>query len=302
MGLLRILDAAEGTVSVASGTIAGPGQAKRVTGQLLLYLVAFGLGIVFLIPFVWMLSTSVKPSSEVFIFPPRWIPSRFQFDNYVRALIVDLPFTQYFINTIEVTLLSLIGDVLTCSLVAFGFARLRFPGRDVLFLVLLSTLMVPYHVTMIPRYLMFRDFHWLDTYYPLIVPSYLAVSAFFVFLLRQFFLGIPLQLDRAARMDGCGTFDIYWRIVMPLARPAIVTVAVFSFIGTWNDFLTPLIYLSSDRKFLVALGLRHFVALRSGVWNELMAASIAVMVPCLVIFFVAQRAFIQGTVISGVKG
>jgi ABC-type glycerol-3-phosphate transport system permease component len=289
-------------VSVASGTIAGSGSATRVAGQILLYVIAFGLGIVFLIPFIWMLSTSVKPSSEVFIFPPRWIPSRFQFDNYVRALIVDLPFVQYFINTIEVTLLSLVGDVLSCSLVAFGFARLRFPGRDVLFLVLLSTLMVPYHVTMIPRYLMFRDFHWLDTYYPLIVPSYLAVSAFFVFLLRQFFLGIPLQLDRAARMDGCGTFDIYWRIVMPLARPAIVTVTVFSFIGTWNDFLTPLIYLSSDRKFLVALGLRHFVALRSGVWNELMAASIAVMIPCLVIFFVAQRAFIQGTVISGVKG
>jgi ABC-type glycerol-3-phosphate transport system permease component len=289
-------------VSVASGTLAGPGAAKRVVGQLGLYGIAFGLGIVFLIPFVWMLSTSVKPSSEVFIFPPKWIPSRFQFDNYVRALIVDLPFVQYFINTIEVTLLSLVGDVLSCSLVAFGFARLRFPGRDILFLILLSTLMVPYHVTMIPRYLMFRDFHWLDTYYPLIVPSYLAVSAFFVFLLRQFFLGIPLQLDRAARMDGCGTFDIYWRIVMPIARPAIVTVTVFSFIGTWNDFLTPLIYLSSDRKFLVALGLRHFVALRSGVWNELMAASIAVMIPCLVIFFVAQRAFIQGTVISGVKG
>jgi multiple sugar transport system permease protein len=217
-------------------------------------------------------------------------------------LIVDLPFVQYFINTIEVTLLSLVGDVLSCSLVAFGFARLRFPGRDVLFLILLSTLMVPYHVTMIPRYLMFRDFQWLDTYYPLIVPSYLAVSAFFIFLLRQFFLGIPLQLDRAARMDGCGTFDIYWRIVMPLARPALVTVTVLSFIGTWNDFLTPMIYLSSDRKFLVSLGLRHFVALRSGVWNELMAASIAVMIPCLIIFFVAQRAFIQGTVVSGVKG
>jgi ABC-type glycerol-3-phosphate transport system permease component len=289
-------------VSVSAPALAGPVVAKRVTGQVLLYVIAFGLAIVFLIPFVWMLSTSVKPSSEVFIFPPKWIPSRFQFENYVRALIVDLPFVQYFINTIEVTLLSLIGDVLTCSLVAFGFARLRFPGRDVLFLILLSTLMVPYHVTMIPRYLMFRDFHWLDTYYPLIVPSYLAVSAFFVFLLRQFFLGIPLQLDRAARMDGCGTFDIYWRIVMPLARPAIVTVAVFSFIGTWNDFLTPLIYITSDRKFLVALGLRHFVALRTGVWNELMAASIAVMIPCLVIFFVAQRAFIQGTVISGVKG
>jgi ABC-type glycerol-3-phosphate transport system permease component len=289
-------------VSATTPVLAGPALARRATGQVLLYVIAFGLAIVFLIPFVWMLSTSVKPSSEVFIFPPKWIPSQFQFQNYVRALIVDLPFVQYFINTIEVTLLSLIGDVLTCSLVAFGFARLRFPGRDVLFLILLSTLMVPYHVTMIPRYLMFRDFHWLDTYYPLIVPSYLAVSAFFVFLLRQFFLGIPLQLDRAARMDGCGTFDIYWRIVMPLARPAIVTVAVFSFIGTWNDFLTPLIYITSDRKFLVALGLRHFVALRTGVWNELMAASIAVMIPCLVIFFVAQRAFIQGTVISGVKG
>jgi ABC-type glycerol-3-phosphate transport system permease component len=289
-------------MSLATRAIDGPGLAKRSLQKSVLYVLAYGLGIVFLIPFIWMLSTSVKPSSEVFIFPPKWIPSVFQFDNYRRALIVDLPFVQYFINTIEVTLLSLIGDVLSCSLVAFGFARLRFPGRDTLFLILLSTLMVPYHVTMIPRYLMFRDFHWLDTYYPLIVPSYLAVSAFFIFLLRQFFLGIPLQLDRAARMDGCGTFDIYWRIVMPLARPALVTVTVLSFIGTWNDFLTPMIYLSSDKKFLVSLGLRHFVALRSGVWNELMAASIAVMIPCLIIFFVAQRAFIQGTVVSGVKG
>ncbi len=289
-------------MSAATSGMAGPGLTTRVIGKLLLYLLAFGLAVVFLVPFIWMLSTSVKPSSEVFIFPPRWIPSHFQFENYVKALIIDLPFVQYFINTIEVTLLSLIGDVLTCSLVAFGFARLRFPGRDVLFIILLSTLMVPYQVTMIPRYLMFRDFGWLDSYYPLIVPSYLAVSAFFIFLLRQFFLGIPLQLDRAARMDGCSTFDIYWRIVMPLARPAVITVAVFSFIGTWNDFLTPLIYITSDRKFLVALGLRHFVALRTGVWNELMAASIAVMIPCLIIFFFAQRAFIQGTVISGVKG
>ena len=289
-------------MSAATPSIAGPSLAVRSLGKILIYVLAFGLAIIFLIPFIWMLSTSVKPSSEVFIFPPRWIPSKFQFTNYYRALITDLPFVQYFINTIEVTLLSLVGDVLTCSLVAFGFARLRFPGRDVLFIILLSTLMVPYHVTMIPRYLMFRDFAWLDTYYPLIVPSYLAVSAFFIFLLRQFFMGIPLQLDRAARMDGCSTFDIYWRIVMPLARPAVITVAVFSFIGTWNDFLTPLIYLSSDRKFLVAQGLRHFVALRTGVWNELMAASIAVMIPCLIIFFVAQRAFIQGTVISGVKG
>lgn len=277
-------------------------RARFVVGKTLLYAFAVGGGIVFIIPFIWMLSTSLKPSAEVFIFPPEWIPSQFQFQNYVQALIIDLPFPMYFANTIQVTFLAVVGDVISCSLVAFGFARLRFPGRDVLFLILLSTLMLPYHVTMIPRYLIFRDFGWLDTWYPLWVPDFLGISAFYVFLLRQFFLGIPLQLDRAARMDGCGTFGIYWRIVLPLAKPALITVAVFSMIGNWNDFLTPLIYVTSDPKFTVALALRHFLALRTAVWNELMAASIVVMLPCLIIFFLAQQAFIQGTVITGVKG
>jgi multiple sugar transport system permease protein len=275
---------------------------KIFAGKLLLYLVAVGGGVIFLIPFVWMLSTSVKPSSEVFIFPPEWIPTHFQFQNYLQALIIDLPFPLYFWNSLRVTSLALIGDVISCSLVAFGFARLRFPGREILFIILLSTLMVPYQVIMVPRYLLFRDFGWLNTWYPLWVPDFLGISAFYVFLLRQFFLGIPLQLDRSARMDGCGTFGIYWRIVLPLSKPALVTVAVFSFINNWNDFLTPLIYVTSDRKFTVALALRHFLSLRTAVWNELMAASIAVMLPCLIIFFIAQQAFIQGTVISGVKG
>jgi len=205
-----------------------------------------------------------------------------------------------------VTGLSLIGEVITCSLVAYGFSHFRFPGRGPLFLVVLSTLMVPWQVTMIPRYLLFKELRWLNTLRPLWVPSFFATSAFNVFLLRQFFLTLPKELMDAARVDGAGVLRIYKDIILPLSIPALVTVAIFVFLSRWNDFMGPLIYLHSTEKFTLSLGLRYFQAMPFEMQEPkehlLMAASLMVTFPCVILFFVAQRYFIEGVVMTGLKG
>jgi len=194
------------------------------------------------------------------------------------------------------------GQLLSASLVAFGFARLRFPGRDWLFLVLLSTIMIPYHVTLIPTFVLFRMLNWLDTYIPLILPYWLGGGAFYVFLLRQFYMRLPLELDDAARIDGASTLGIYWRVVLPQARPALGVVAVFTFLGHWNDFFNPLIYLNTTDKYTLALGINLFRGYQTTQWNLLMAASVMVTAPCILLYAFAQRFFIQGIVFTGLKG
>ncbi len=254
-----------------------------------------------LLPFLWLVSTSLKEQRQIFVYPPQWIPNPIRWQNYPEAL-TSLPFARYTLNTLLITSLTMIGVLLTSSLCAYGFARLRFPGRDLIFMVLLSTLMLPYAVIMIPQYIMFKYLGWIDTYLPLVVPFWFGGGIFNIFLLRQFFRTIPADLTEAARIDGASELRIYWQIILPLAGPALAVVAIFTFINSWNDFLGPLIYLSSQSKYTMALGLASFKGLYATQWHYLMAASTVMVIPIIVLFFLAQRYFVQGIVMTGTKG
>lgn len=290
-------------VSTASGAVALLGRrSARHTAQLGISTFIMTIGaIVVLVPFAWMLSTSVKSNGEVFLVPVRWIPSHIILSTYVQAT-QTVPFLIYAVNSAHITLLVVLGTVGSSSLVAFAFARLRARGRDLLFLVLLSTMMLPAEVILVPTYLIFKGLGWLDTYNPLIVPTYFA-DAFSVFLLRQFYMTIPLELDDAAKIDGSGYTGIYWRIILPLSKPALATVAIFAFFNSWNAFEGPLIYLNTMTKYTIPVGLNFFLTEHGSTpWNQMMAASVMAMIPCLVVFFFAQRTFIQGAVLTGLKG
>lgn len=266
-------------------------------GTLLVYLGA----LVFVFPLIWMIDTSLKTIGNVALFPPQWIPDPFVPRNYVDAL-TFMPFAAYFKNTALFTLATVVGDTLSAAFVGYGFAKLRAPGREALFLLVLATLMVPFPATMIPQYLLFRDLGWLDTYAPLIVPAFFG-GAFNVFLMRQYYLGIPNDLLEAAKIDGSGYFRIFSQIMFPLARPAVTAVAVLSFMHHWNDFLGPLIYLNSEELYTVSMALANFTATYGSTpWNLLMAASTIAVLPCVLLYFFAQRYFMQGIVVSGVKG
>jgi multiple sugar transport system permease protein len=270
--------------------------------SVLLFLLACAGAALTLVPFYLMLVMSLKTGAEI-AHNPWALPGVPRWDNYVRAWTIEgtgVTFAVFFKNTLTIALLTTLGTTLSSSLVAFGFARLRFPGRDRLFVLLLATMMLPGIVTMIPSYIGFRYLHWIDTLYPLVVPAYFA-GAFNVFLLRQFFLTLPRELDEAARIDGATYFQVYWRVLLPLTKPALVTVALFSFIGHWKDLMGPLIYLNSTEKQTLELGLRTFQTIRGTEWNLLMAGSVIVLVPLLVLFFLGQRYFIQGIVTSGLK-
>ena len=265
------------------------------------YLLCTAGSIVFLLPFLWMVSTSLKGDSSVFVFPPQWIPKEFLWSNFKDAW-TTLPFTQFLINTCTITLGAIIGAALSSTLVAYGFARIPFAGNRFWFVILISTMMLPSQVTMIPTFLIFKWLRWLDSFKPLIVPAFFGGGAFFVFLLRQFFMSIPTELDEAAYMDGCTKLGIYWRIILPLSKPALATVVVFSFIGNWNDFLGPLIYLNSETNYTLAIGLSLFQTWHSTSYQLLMAASLLVLLPVIIIFFFAQRYFIEGITLTGIKG
>ena len=264
------------------------------------------LGAVLLIPFLWMVSTSLKPITQVYKFPPIWIPNPPRWINYREALLDLLPFPLFFRNSLFVTILSVVGAVLTSSMVAFAFARLRWPGRDYAFLLVLATMMLPFYSTVVPVFVVFQRLHWIDTYKPLIIPSWGGGGAFFIFLMRQFFMTIPLDLDDAGRIDGCSSFRVWWSVIMPLAKPAIATVGIYNFMGQWNDFFRPLIFVNSLQKYTLALGLNAFRSSQStGLLTNyawLMAASVVALAPCLLLFFLAQKAFIQGVVMSGLRG
>lgn len=269
--------------------------------KVLSFLVLVVGAITMLVPFVWMVDSSLKSPGEIFLYPPRWIPHELLWSNYTDALNA-LPFGQWYFNTIYITVVSSIGQVLSASLVGFAFARLRAPGRDVLFVALISTMLLPEQVTMVPVFLIFRWLGWIDTWNPLIVPAWLGGGAFFIFLCRQFFMTIPLELDDAAKIDGCGTMRIFWQIILPLSKPVLAAVIVFSVVGRWNEFLYPVIYLDSQEKYVVSIGLRLFQDLNTTSWNWLMAVSVVTMLPCLVIFFFAQKLFVQGIATTGIKG
>lgn len=272
--------------------------------QILVYLVILFGAILILIPFFWMVSASLKNLEQIFVYPPVWIPNPVRWDNYPEALTTKLhPFIpRYFANTLYITLASVVGEATSASLVGFGFARLRFPGRRWLFFIVLGTMAVPFYVTMIPQFMLFRNLGWLNTFYPLIVPAFFATNGFFIFLFRQFFLRISPELFDAARIDGNSIWGIFIRIVIPLSKPVFAVVCILGFTSHWNDFLAPLLYLSRANLHTVSIGLALFRGTQGIQWNHLMAASTAVMLPTLSLFFIFQRAFIQGVVITGVKG
>lgn len=286
--------------SAASGALIGKRVRQNIQLAVSTILIVVGAFAV-LVPFAWMVSTSVKPDGEVFLIPIRWIPHQLQLSNYAAATSA-FPFWIFAVNSVHVTLLVVLGSVGSSSLVAYAFARLRARGRDILFIILLSSLMLPAEVTLVSTYLIFKFLGWVDSYSPLIVPAYFG-SAFYIFLLRQFYMTLPVELDDAAKIDGCGYFGIYARIILPLSKPALATVAIFSFFDTWNSFQAPLIYLNTMEKYTLPVGLTFFHDQYMGTpWNQMMAASLLVMLPCLVVFFFAQRTFIQGAVLTGLKG
>jgi len=258
-------------------------------------------GIIFILPFCYMISTSLKTTAQTFAFPPKWIPKPIVWRNYIEAWTGYAPFTLYLKNTVIITGSCVIGALLSNSLVAFSFARLRWPGRDLWFIVLLATLMLPYQITLIPVFIIFSKLNWINTFKPLIIPYYFG-NPFLIFLLRQFFLTIPTELDDAAKIDGCSTLDIFGRIILPLSKPGLAMVAIFSFIWNWNDFLAPLIYLNKENKFTIALGMLQFQSEYDVYWNHIMAISTLVMLPCIVIFFLSQKLFIKGITLGGIKG
>lgn len=255
--------------------------------------------ILMFIPLAWTLSTSLKTPGEVYLFPPTWIPNDIRWDNYRKA-VTTIPFFLYLWNTSFITFLSIVGKVASITLVAFSFSRLRWWGRDFVFLIMLSTMMLPPHITLIPQFILFKWLGWIDTFLPLIVPTFFG-GPWLTFLVRQYLMTLPRELDDAARIDGCSSFGVYWRIIMPLAKPAVLIIVIFVFNGTWNEFLLPLIYLQSADNFTLALGLRMFQGEASTSWNLLMAASLLTMLPVIILFFVSQRYFIQGIVFTGVK-
>ncbi len=274
---------------------------KKIVSKMILYIVIVFGGFILISPFLWMLSTALKTNTQTFAFPPRWIPSPIQWQNFIEAWTKYAPFNLFLKNTFIITVFSLIGTVLSASIVAFSFARLEWPGRNVLFMILLSTMMIPFYVTMVPIFIFFGKLGWINTFKPLIIPYWFGGSAFNIFLLRQFFMTIPRELDDAARIDGCSTFGIYWRIMLPLSKPGLTTVVIFTFIWRWNDFIQPLIYLNDYSKFTLSLGLLIFRTEFVVYWNFLMAASILVMLPCLFVFFFAQKYFIRGIALTGIK-
>ncbi len=258
--------------------------------------------LVMLYPLLWMVSSSFKPEQEIFS-DPGLLPSSVTLDNYVEGWTgLRIPFSVFFMNSFIVVIGCIVGNLLACSLAAYAFARLNFPLRNLWFVVMLGTLMLPHHVLLIPQYVLFSELGWVNTFLPLIVPKFLATDAFFIFLMVQFIRGLPAEIDEAARIDGCGWFGIYWRVIMPLTLPALATTAIFTFIWTWNDFLSPLIYLSQPDKYTVPLALRAFMDAESGSsWGQLFAMSVLSLGPIFGFFLTAQKYLVRGVATTGLK-
>jgi len=271
---------------------------KHYVLRLCIYGILIVLSVIFMLPFLWMVVTSIKGSDA--IIAGSFFPKKVEFENFKLVWKV-LPLGTFFKNTCIITAFCILGQALSASLVAFGFARIKFKGNRILFLLLISTMMVPGQVTMIPTFALFNTIGWINTFLPLIVPAFFGGGAFFIFLLRQFFMTIPKELDEAAIIDGCTTFGIYRRILLPLSKPALTTVVVFSFIFNWNDFLYPLVFLQTQDKYTIAVGLQFFKDVYASRWNLLMAASVIALLPVLTVFFSAQKYFVEGIVTTGLK-
>jgi ABC-type glycerol-3-phosphate transport system permease component len=275
---------------------------RKGLGTPVSYLILIVMSIVSIAPFLWMFTTSVKDQKEIFLFPPKWIPSVFKWHNYVEAWNAGgLNFSLMFYNTMLIVIPVTIFTVLVSSMAAYAFARIEFSGRNFLFILLLASMMIPGAVTLIPQFILFRELTWLDSFLPLIVPG-LFGNAFAIFLLRQFFLTIPGELEDAAMIDGCSRYRIWFQMFLPLSKPAVATLTVFTFQGVYNDFIGPLIYINSQDKFTVQLGLAVFNGVYQTRYDLLMAASVFTLLPNIILFLFAQCYFIEGITMSGLKG
>ena len=273
---------------------------RRQLGRVTVYLLVAGGGCLAVIPFLWMLSTSLKTTAQSMAFPPEWWPRPFVWENYAQIW-EYMPFFRFLFNSVKIAFCVVFGQLFTCSLAAYAFAKLRFPGRNILFVVVLSTMMIPTQVTLIPVFAIMKSLGWINTHYALIVPASFG-TVFGTFLLRQFFLGLPNDLEDAARIDGCTPFGIYWRIMLPLAKPALATLAIFAFMGTWNDFLRPLIYLSDMDKMTLPVGLALLSNHEDIRIPLIMAAAVLSLLPILIIYILGQKYFVRGIALTGMKG
>jgi multiple sugar transport system permease protein len=264
------------------------------------YAVCTVIGFMYVFPFYWMIITALKTDQQIFQWPPSLIPPTPQWQNIIESTRY-IPFWLYMKNTFVICLVAVTGTLISCTLIAYGFARIRWPGRDIAFLIYLSTIMLPSQVTMIPLYIIFRKLGWIGTIAPLVVPTFFG-SVFYVFLLRQFLMTIPLELSDAATIDGASEVGILWHIMLPLIKPALAAVALFTFLGTYRDFLTPLIYLTEQSQWTISLGLQMFKNMYGLQWQLMMAASALTMIPTVVLFFLTQRTFIEGITMTGIKG
>ncbi len=283
-------------------------QRQEKTRKAVIHLVLVVFSIAYMVPLVWMISTSLKSDAQSITNPPVWIPSPALWDNYWKAFAYNadklgfIPFLVYGRNTLLLVVLTVAGAVISNSIVAYSFARMKWPGRDLIFNMTLATMMIPFPVLMVPTFALYRDFGWIGTFRPLYVAAFFG-GAFNIFLLRQFFKGIPMELSEAAKIDGCSEWQTFYQVILPLAKPALAVVALFTLMGTWNDFLGPLIYLQNQNQFTLALGLQQYQSQAGGTsWNLLMAASTIVVAPIIVLFFFTQKLFIQGIAATGLKG
>lgn len=277
-------------------------ETRRVLHAILVYALVIPGALIFMIPLIWMLSTALKEPKQVFIFPPQWIPDPIMWENFARGWSDFLPFNRFLLNSMIITSNNIIGNLVSCCLAAFAFARLRARGRGFFFVLVLGTMLLPAEVTIIPQYVLFTKLGWNNTWLPLMVPSWFG-WAFFIFLLRQFFMGIPRELDEAARLDGASSWRILWSIILPLSKPALATVVIFAFIGNWNNFLFPLIYIRSTDMQVLAVGLNMFRGAYGNTnYNYMMAVALLVLMPVLLVFFFGQRLFVRGIALTGIKG
>lgn len=274
-------------------------RTKRIIKTTLLYLILALLTIFFVTPFVWMVSTSLKTNQEVFMYPPILIPKQLMWENYADAF-RSIPYLRYITNTVTVTSLAVLGNILTAPLVGYAFAKLNWPGRDKVFLLVLATMMLPFQITMIPLYSIYIRFKLINTYFPLVMPDFFG-KAYFVFLMRQFFKTIPNEINESGRIDGASEFQIYTRLMLPLAKPGMVTVALFAFVFSYTDFMGPLIFLTDEKKWTLSLGLSKFTTSFGFEWTAIMAASAMFVIPMIVFFFFMQRYFIEGINTTGIK-
>ncbi|HEX6521191.1 MAG TPA: carbohydrate ABC transporter permease, partial [Streptosporangiaceae bacterium] len=278
-----------------------PGRRGRILKSIGKHVLLIVLGVTFIFPLLWMILTSVKQLPQAVTFPPTWIPHPMDLSNYPQAFSAE-PFASYFFHTLYYCVTTVVGVTVSGSLVAYGFSRIKWPGRDALFYVMVATMLLPFIVTLIPLFVLYKEIGWVGSYKPLIIPTFFGSSVFSTFLLRQFFMTIPQTLSDAARIDGANEFVIFSRIILPLTKPALATIALFQFIYAWNDFLGPLIYLNQSSLYPLSIGLSEFLGQYTTNWSWLMAASTVATLPMIVLFFLTQKTFIQGITLTGTKG